>query len=284
MSRPAIVLCAGVLLLWSTPALAHDFWIVPSTFFPDVGRIVQLRLRVGQELRGDPVGRDDEHLKRFVAAAPPPGAERPVGGMPGADPAGLFRPLDEGLQIVSYESRPLPVELDAIRFEGYLRDEGLENVSAERARRGQTDQPGREIFSRCAKALLLAGGKSIGTDRVVGLTLELVVEGDPYTIDVGDELSARVLYDGQPLARALVTARSALSPRSALAARTDGSGRVTFRLSQPGMWLLKVVHMVDLPKGSEADWESYWASSTFFVGGAQRERDEALLQARTADR
>ena len=30
-----------------------------------------------------------------------------------------------------------------------------------------------------------------------------------------------------------------------------------------GVWLVKAVHMVPLPKGQDADWESFWASLTF---------------------
>jgi len=29
------------------------------------------------------------------------------------------------------------------------------------------------------------------------------------------------------------------------------------------MWLVKAVHMVPAPAGSDADWRSFWASLTF---------------------
>ena len=52
-------------------------------------------------------------------------------------------------------------------------------------------------------------------------------------------------------------------------------GRVRFRLQPGGMWLVKTVHMVRAPGGSNAEWESIWASLTFEVrtqnGGGTRQ-------------
>jgi len=36
-------------------------------------------------------------------------------------------------------------------------------------------------------------------------------------------------------------------------------------LPRPGVWLVKVVHMVPAPKDTGADWESLWASLTFEI-------------------
>ena len=69
------------LLLWllTAPALlAHNFWIETSTFTPLPGQRLSVRLRVGQELQGDPVPRDPSLMKRFVAVGP--SGETPVPG------------------------------------------------------------------------------------------------------------------------------------------------------------------------------------------------------------
>src|SRR5262245_26533347 len=45
-----------MLLILGTGSLnAHDMWIEPTTFRPDMGKIVGVRLRVGQDLLGDPL-------------------------------------------------------------------------------------------------------------------------------------------------------------------------------------------------------------------------------------
>src|ERR1700687_6087290 len=74
-------------------------------------------------------------------------------------------------------------------------------------RRGQSGAPGKEIYSRCAKSLIAIGGDAgSGHDRVLGLTLELIPEANPYTLAAGQELPVRLLYGGQPLAGAKVAA------------------------------------------------------------------------------
>ena len=80
-----------VALLWilAAPALlAHNFWIETSTFTPAPGQRLSVRLRVGQELQGDPVPRDPALIKRFVAVGPA-GGETPVPGVPNTEPAGF---------------------------------------------------------------------------------------------------------------------------------------------------------------------------------------------------
>jgi uncharacterized GH25 family protein len=70
-------------------------------------------------------------------------------------------------------------------------------------------------------------------------------------------------YEKRPLAGALVVAMNRLNPSEKLAARSDAEGRVHFRLRRDGMWLVKAVHMVPAPAGSNAEWASFWASLTF---------------------
>ena len=241
---------------------AHDFWIEPSTFRPAVGANVSVALRVGERFRGDPVPRTPDRIVRFALFSP--SRETPIDGVPGQDPAGVARISEPGLQIVGYRSKVSTVELEAAKFEQYLKEEGLESIVAERARRGESLKSSREIYSRSAKALLAAGGAGrFGHDRVVGLTLELVPEKNPYALRAGGSLPVRLEYDGKPLAGALVVALNRAAPERPLSARTDAGGRLAFVLEKPGQWLVKSVHMVRARAESGADWESVWASLTF---------------------
>ena len=220
-------------------ALAHDFWIEPTTFAPQPGQIVGLRLRVGQDLLGDPVPRDPSLVDRFVAGG------QPVAGRDGADPAGYFRFDSPGLTVVGYQSRPSRVELPPDKFAAYLKEEGLAPRKA-----------GPEIFSRCAKSLV--GGS--GADRALGFTLELIAEANPIATR---DLPVRLLYQGRPLSGALVVAFNRRNPSAKQSARSDAQGRVRIQIAHPGLWLVKAVHMVAAPVGVNADWSSYWASLTF---------------------
>jgi uncharacterized GH25 family protein len=258
-SGRAILLAALV----AAPLKAHDFWIEPSSFRPAVPAQLHVALRVGQDFRGDPVPRDDRRIVRFVAAGP--SGETSIPGLPGTDPAGFARIDRPGLYILGYRSSRSPIELEAGKFEKYLEDEGLEGVLRERARRGESARPGKEVYSRCAKSLIVAGGGPIaGFDRVLGFTLELIPERSP---DIG-EFPVKLSYEGKPLAGALIVAMNHAEPAQKISARTDPKGRVVLKLPRAGVWLVKAVHMIPAPTDTGADWESLWASLTFEIGGA----------------
>ena len=250
------------LLLSTAPALAHDFWIEPTHFAPELGQVVGLRLRVGERLTGDPVGVTPDYFKQFVVEA---GQQRqPVHVRNGADPAGQVRITAPGLQVVGYHGQPSRIELAADKFNAYLKDEGLEAVLERRARRKQSQASARELYARCATSLLQSGPADAAQhDRRLGFTLELIAERNPYAMRPGEALPLQLLYEGRPLRGALVVAINSLNPSEKLSARSDKQGRVRLALPPGGMWLVKAVHMVPAPAGTDADWSSLWASLSF---------------------
>ncbi len=247
----------GAAALLGAGAHAHDFWIEPTNFRPARGATVAVSLRVGEQFVGDPVLRTESTIERFVVRQG--GQDAEMSGVEGADPAGWFVADGNGA-VVAYESRPSPVELPAARFEEYLRRYGLDWVSAARAREGERDEPGRERFSRCAKALLAGPHASGAASRPLGLRYEIVPTGDP---SFSSSFRGRVLYEGEPVSGALVTAVLRDDPYHGVRTRSDATGAFAFPLRRPGMWLITSVLMREAPFYSAADWESFWASLTF---------------------
>ena len=165
---------------------AHDFWIEPSAFTPAPGQRVAVRLRVGQELRGDPVPRDPA-LHPAVRGGGP--VRRVAGARACRTPSPPDSPRSQapGLYTIVYDGGRAPVELDAAKFEEYLKEEGLEKISALRASRGQSAAGVKEVFSRFAKSLIAVGnGAGPGYDRVLGQRLELVPETEPLRVRPGE--------------------------------------------------------------------------------------------------
>jgi uncharacterized GH25 family protein len=260
--RLRLALATSLILRAAAPLFAHDFWLEPSTFSPQSGQIIGVKLRVGQDLLGDPVPRMAALVNQFVFEDG--GGRKPLIGREGADPAGLLRVADPGLLVVGYFSNPSAVDLPAEKFNQSLRDEGLDEIVALRARRNQTGATGHEVFLRCAKSLLLSGPPNrLQRDRQLGFPLELVAERNPYTMHPGEDLAIRLTFENAPLAGALVTAINRLNPAEKQTGRTDSAGRVRLRLAQGGMWLVKAVHMIPAPAGTNAEWKSFWASLTF---------------------
>jgi hypothetical protein len=266
MTRSTLAL-ANVAVLMSFPAAAHDLWLEPSTFRPAPGIEVTATLLVGQGLHGESLPRNPMLIDRFVLRGE--GPEMPVGGAPGDDPAGSVRVSETGLHWIGYQSHPYPVVLEAGRFEDYLRDEGLERILEERARKGQSAAGGRERFYRCAKSLLDVAGEKppAGKSRVFGtpfgFTLELVPDENPYALAPGSELPVLLSFRGKPIPNVLVVALNKNAPDKRVSARTDAKGRVRLPLARPGLWLVKAVYMDAAPPHAGVDWESWWASMTF---------------------
>lgn len=240
----------------------HDFWIAPSSFRPAVGSSVDVSLHVGHLGHYTPYVRNPAHIRRFVAVFSDSVLSLP--GTPGRDPAGTVTLPRPGLAVIGYHSHASATELPAARFENYLREEGLDHILALRQRRGEAQRPGREKFSRCAKALMQVGGSgSQGYDRHLGFTLELVPSRNPYDLAPGDTLAVQLLFRGRPLPNAQVTAVPASATRAPVLRRTNADGRVRLPLGRAGVWLVKSVHMLPAAGDPAADWESFWATFTF---------------------
>lgn len=288
LARLMLLLGATLPYPWAT-AFAHDFWIRPSSFTPTIDAEIAFALEIGHVGESERYGRNPSRIERFVIAGPgAEGPERDVPGTPGADPAGISVVMGEGVYVVGYRSNHARSELPATKFESYLREEGLEDIVDARADAGDSDKAGVEVYSRCAKSLIRAVGPEAaradieGAQRALGFTLELIPIGDPTTAKVGDRVSFRLLHEGEPYAGAKVEfavehdhdhdhdhdADEAHEHEHAYA-RTDSGGVVSFVVDHPGLWVVHSVVMEPAAAESKADWESWWASVTFHVSGAE---------------
>jgi uncharacterized GH25 family protein len=268
-TRRRAVRLAVLLLTAATaaPVLAHDMWIEPSAFVPQLGELITTRLLVGQDLVGDPLPRNPSLIRQFVVEDP--SGRRPVVGRDGGDPAGVVRVAAPGLLVIGYSSNPSRVELPAEKFNQYLVEEGLDAVAGARSRRGKSNRPARELFSRCAKSLVASGPQTASQgDRTLGFPLEIVVGRNPYVLRAGEALPVSLVYEGRPLGGALIVAFNRSRPSDKVRIRTDRDGRAMIPISTSGFWLVKAVHMIAAPSASDADWTSYWASLTFELPAA----------------
>jgi uncharacterized GH25 family protein len=263
-------------------SLAHDFWIRPASFRPKPGEVLNLHLMVGDRFEGEPVVRNDEKIRKFVVVGPD-GVEKNVVGRPGDDPAGRYRPTSEGLYVAGYRSKNSAIELSGEKFEAYLREEGLDGISALRKSRGETDKAAKETYSRCAKTLFRVGeGGTQVCDRTLGFDLEIVPTSNPYAAVAGDSFGVRLRFKDRPLSGAAMAAlhltRKDDGSRPELRtvdARTDAEGRATFVLDRAGVWMIKCVHMIETEPASGFDFESFWASLTFDLAPAAAESRKA---------
>lgn len=249
-------------------AFAHDFWLQPRNWQVAPGVPVPISFQVGHGDARSPweAGTDKLLGLSDITAAKTidlRGQFREGGKQPHL--IRFFR--DEGLHIVSMRSGDSTSNLPAIRFNDYLKLEGLTPAIALRARQGRIAASGREFYSRRAKALIQVG-RPLPTDdaratRPVGLTLEIVPLRNPYSLGADHKLPVQILFEGRPLLGALVKLTMLESDaRPVATARSDARGRVVFTVPQTGSWLVNVIwtKAIDNP---DADFQTTFSSLTF---------------------
>jgi uncharacterized GH25 family protein len=100
--------------------------------------------------------------------------------------------------------------------------------------------------------------------RPLGLPLEIVPEQSPYAEPRSATLPVRVIYEGHPLAGALVKLTRLESDATPFETHvTDRSGRAVFAMPHNGTWLLNVIWTKPQPKTAETDYETVFSSLSF---------------------
>jgi uncharacterized GH25 family protein len=127
---------------------------------------------------------------------------------------------------------------------------------------------GFERYSRAAKSIVLVGNARRRAQAYVtqplGLKLEIIPQVSPYAQPRPAKLPVRILYEGHPLAGALVKLmnleQDLASPIESL---TDVTGVATFTMPKRGSWLVSMVWTTRLDDAADADYETTFSSLTF---------------------
>jgi hypothetical protein len=254
------------MLTVSLPAAAHEFWLWAEPFTAAAGGWSTLTLNVGEYFSGETIPFSAAHIAQLRHYAA--GAGTDLQSRLRSDamlPQLRIRLAHPGTQLIAFDSQPTQITLSADRFHAYLHDEGLDGIIRRREAAGQAQSPGRERYRRHVKTLLNAGGKSDQTAAVsTGQRLEIVPLADPYAKAAGDALGFRLLFDGSPLAGALVKAWHKHDAQVLMIrARTSVDGKVEFSLPYAGPWMISVVHMIPAVGSAQVDWDSFWGNLTF---------------------
>jgi uncharacterized GH25 family protein len=264
MTRAALVV-----LLLASPAVAHDYWLVPETFTPKGGEKVGVRVFVGDEFKPEQEvayqPKKTAALKLVTAAGT---ADVPA-LKEGAKPAFAVTAPAAGTAVLRHDRDWSGITLKADKFTAYLKEEGLDRVIKLRADAGEADADGKERYRRYLKTILNTGKPDDTATQRLGQTFEIVPQKNPYALKAGDELPVTVEFEGKPLAGAKVaTLHRDGETLTALTATTDKDGRASFKLTKSGAWVVRSVHMRRVAGENPdppADWESFWASVTFAV-------------------
>lgn len=295
---------SGILLFSMAAAVAaHEYWLDPREPAP-VGAEVPLDAFSGMEfVRGERKDLTPEKLQS-LRAVDGAGSRDLLHALAAGLDARSVKTRCGGASLVVLQSRHAYLELDAAKFNDYLREEGLDEILELRKRTGRSDEASREIYQRCAKTVFRVvepnataeqAERSARESRALctqpaGLPLEIVPGTDPTRLKVGDTLSLQLLMHGKPRANALFQVfrrngpRESPASRPARGLRSDASGALQIAIDGPGEWLIATVAMVEAANGAdprhpEAQWESFWASLTFVVEGVAQPASKPVVPA-----
>jgi len=259
-------------LLGFVPAQAHEFWFTPVPNPVPIHSHVKLALEVGEQFEGDLVGFSAPAATALVHYTKM-GHEDLMPLLPKAAPVGdLQLPLTTpGTHVLVFDSQPRTIELPAEKFHAYLHDEGLNFIKVLREDAGTADKPGRERFRRHVKTLIHVGPRAranAAPDTTfamrTGQRLEVLPLNNPLEMKAGAALGIQVLFEGQPLAGALVKAWHKRTGQTLIIRSTTSSdGKVLFNLPYRGAWMVSVAHMLPTVDEQDLDWDSLWGNLSF---------------------
>lgn len=274
----SIVLAA--VLLSTSIAQAHEFWLEPSQFHTAPNELITLNLFVGEPFAGEVFGRHQSHINRFKSSG------EDVLGLEGNEAAGYLRPNQAGQIWVEYLSESNVQTHSADKFLAYLTEEGLLPFFDSSRMQMEKDQTVTETYFRCAKTFIEVGTSTAPGrfQEPLGHPLEIVPQFDLGTHAHGRVASFLVLSKGSPLKDVPVMVISKFNPQEIIRLRSDQHGIVEFDQLNAGVWLVAAIYTSPIdpsslgeaptgeaPTGTSTpshptpplSWQTYWSSLTF---------------------
>jgi hypothetical protein len=252
---------------------AHEFWLLPPRFFVAAGTKINLHVFVGENFTGNRWPGKSSRLTRLVHYAPNDTIDLTKIATRADTLSTSVELIQPGVHVLSFSTNNSFIELDAGKFNAYLKEDGLERVMDLRQQRGETSKPGRELYRRCAKTLIQVGPSSLDTIKSYAWKteqpLEIIPEQNPYALKADASLTCLLLYKGQPLpaTQVQVWQRVPGQPTRVSQLHTNKNGRVLFRLNSAGNYMVSSVYMEPATDSKAADWQSTWATLTFGIAG-----------------
>ncbi len=260
-----------VISLCSAPAAAHDFWLQARPFVMPKPDRVLVAVLVGHGTARDRWGVDASHVVKFHTIGPDGDVDRKGSMALGSVGYDAILPLARpGAYVLAMETTLTASQLPFLRFNDYIAYEGDTPAIEQRQRLHQEQADGREMYSRRAKTIIQVGPVDAASiarvTRPIGMTLEIVPGKHPQAMGGDRNLPLRVLYNGRPLAGALVKLTNLDADAEPVAKlRTASDGRVIMHIPKPGKWQLNVIWSAVLHNDRRADFGTTFASLAFAV-------------------
>lgn len=244
---------------------SHEFWLEPMNFKIKPGEAIAIDFKVGENFTGQAwdVLKGIDKMQLFENKA----IQDLKANVPSVKGAKLKITLsNEGTKVFAMKSNASFIELDADKFNSYLKEDGLENIYDWRVKNKQENLGAKEFYSRYSKLIVQVGDKLDDTWKSdVGHRLEIIPSQNPGSLKSGDYMSCKIVYEGQAVSHIQVKVWGHVGNKIFLQniySEIDGS--IKFPISANGPWMVSAVKM-EKSKKPGADWESSWASLVFNI-------------------
>ncbi len=253
-------------------SLAHDYWLQPNKFVFSKNGTLIVHLYVGDKLTKELEREFQKNMTlRFEILTNSKNLNLLSELQDKALPV-LKRKIDfEGLALIAMDRDYAYIKLNQNEFAEYLKHEEMSEIEELRKKLPPREFE-RERYSRYIKSLIAVGDNFDGDiyKKVLGQKLEIVLLNNPYKLKPGDSVKAKILFRGKPLSGKTVMAYNVYDGKLfEYKAKTDENGEVKFKVEYSGFWLIRLVHLLPCERCEDVDWESFWASFSFFIPGSK---------------
>ncbi|MDX9786949.1 MAG: DUF4198 domain-containing protein [Desulfobacterales bacterium] len=281
--RIIMVIATLSLMVICQSAMAHNLWLNPDNYYPQVGSTVTIGIGWGHKY---PADRVDQEVK----------ADR-VESISAVDP--------DGLPVALTQTSATFYKLSIKKAGAYQILAGIKpgffTMTAEGRKWG--DKKSVENPIKCtnfhieAKTVIMAGGTDKNLGYFTGNSLEMIPLTNLQTAGKGDKLAVRVLFDGKPLPNASVKATYAGFESQDMASHgavqknakagadekagksgkppvkrfpvetvTDESGEAVVPLDRSGYWMILLSHKPPFADTQICDEHMYHMAFTLEIG------------------
>lgn len=245
--------------------LAHEFWLSPDKYIYKRGEKINVRFFVGENFEGQNWKGKKENVQslKLYYGGVNDDLSKYISNNPG-DSLELTM-LDEGTNLIAYNSTNNFIKSEAPKFHEYLLEDGLLNAIEYRKENNETDSMGRELYQRSAKTLIQVGTKKDNTNLLTTeLPIDIIPFTNPYNLKQTDSLRVKILFNKEPVSNSMVKIWHHFDGKTIKFDQTSNeSGEVIFPVTTTGKWMVSIVKMIRLENDPRAQWQSYWGSLTW---------------------
>jgi uncharacterized GH25 family protein len=256
----------SLLMLIALLAEAHEFWLQPDKFIYNVGEELKINFKVGEDFIGEPWKANSSRIERLELHQLEKTTDLKSSFKEDSTKNLSVILKEEGTHLIVMQSNHAFIELEAEKFNAYLKEDGLDEVLQYRQAHNLMDKPGKETYTRYAKLMVQVGNTKDATfKKSANLPIEIFIEKNPYNIKAGDLVRFKVMFQNKPLFGVRVMIWNRINNRTTKQpVYTMKDGTIEARISNKGSWMVSVVKMIP-SRDKTADWESYWGSLVFGI-------------------